>query len=245
MSPVSRRSSWSSSPTRCRPRRSAPSRRTRTPCRLRARSRKRAAGRTACHRSRRAAERRGRAVRRLGAAGALPASPPRCGADRPDHPHRPQARRAADAPSRALGPGTAPARQDHDLSPRRAHRPRPRRARFQPGDQPALVHGHHLHPHLGRLAVPRPRPARRSSTASRRSTTASPALAARDALQPRHSRLGMRSPADFENSTLMTGGASLAAPRLAPTNQINLTSTTARPPDKPRVHRSGGGPDTR
>jgi putative transposase len=42
----------------------------------------------------------------------------------------------------------------------------------------------------------------------------------------RHSRLGMLSPADFENRTLMTDGASLAASRLAPTNQISLTSTT-------------------
>jgi putative transposase len=40
----------------------------------------------------------------------------------------------------------------------------------------------------------------------------------------RHSRLGMLSPADFENRTLMTDGASLAASRLAPTNQIRLTS---------------------
>jgi putative transposase len=42
----------------------------------------------------------------------------------------------------------------------------------------------------------------------------------------RHSRLGMLSPADFENRTLMTDGAGLAASRLAPTNQISLTSTT-------------------
>jgi putative transposase len=40
----------------------------------------------------------------------------------------------------------------------------------------------------------------------------------------RHSRLGMLSPADFENTTLATGGTSLAASRLAPTHQINLTS---------------------
>jgi hypothetical protein len=40
----------------------------------------------------------------------------------------------------------------------------------------------------------------------------------------RHSRLGMLSPADFENITLMTGGTSLAASRLAPTHQIRLTS---------------------
>jgi hypothetical protein len=31
----------------------------------------------------------------------------------------------------------------------------------------------------------------------------------------------MLSPADFENITLMTGGTSLAASRLAPTNQIS------------------------
>jgi putative transposase len=42
----------------------------------------------------------------------------------------------------------------------------------------------------------------------------------------RHSRLGMLSPEQFENRTLMTDGASLAASRLAPTNQISLTSTT-------------------
>ena len=40
----------------------------------------------------------------------------------------------------------------------------------------------------------------------------------------RHSRLGMLSPADYENRTLITGGTSLAASRLAPTNQIRLTS---------------------
>jgi transposase InsO family protein len=42
----------------------------------------------------------------------------------------------------------------------------------------------------------------------------------------RHSRLGMLSPADYENRTLLTGGTSLAASRLALTNQINLTPTT-------------------
>jgi transposase InsO family protein len=42
----------------------------------------------------------------------------------------------------------------------------------------------------------------------------------------RHSRLGMLSPTDLENRTLMTGGTSLAASRLAPTHQITLTSTT-------------------
>jgi putative transposase len=42
----------------------------------------------------------------------------------------------------------------------------------------------------------------------------------------RHSRLGMLSPAAFENRTLVTGGTSLAASRLAPTHQISLTSTT-------------------
>ena len=35
-----------------------------------------------------------------------------------------------------------------------------------------------------------------------------------------HSTLGMRSPADYENRTLMTGGASLAASRLAPTSEM-------------------------
>ena len=43
----------------------------------------------------------------------------------------------------------------------------------------------------------------------------------------RHSTLGMLSPAAFENSTLMTDGASLAASRLASTNKIKLTTTTA------------------
>jgi putative transposase len=43
----------------------------------------------------------------------------------------------------------------------------------------------------------------------------------------RHSRLGMRSPADFETSTLITDGAGLAASRLADTHTIRLTSTTA------------------
>jgi hypothetical protein len=43
----------------------------------------------------------------------------------------------------------------------------------------------------------------------------------------RHSRLGMRSPADFETTTLMPGGTSLAASRLAVTHRIRLTSTTA------------------
>jgi transposase InsO family protein len=42
----------------------------------------------------------------------------------------------------------------------------------------------------------------------------------------RHSRLGMLSPEQFENRTLTTDGASLAASRLAPTNQIRLTSPT-------------------
>jgi putative transposase len=42
----------------------------------------------------------------------------------------------------------------------------------------------------------------------------------------RHSRLGMLSPADFETRTLGHDSASLAASRLAHTNQISLTSTT-------------------
>jgi Integrase core domain len=42
----------------------------------------------------------------------------------------------------------------------------------------------------------------------------------------RHSLLGMLSPADFETSTLTTDGASLAASRLAPTNQIMFTTTS-------------------
>jgi hypothetical protein len=36
----------------------------------------------------------------------------------------------------------------------------------------------------------------------------------------------MLSPEQFENRTLTTDGASLAASRLAPSTQINLTSTT-------------------
>jgi putative transposase len=43
----------------------------------------------------------------------------------------------------------------------------------------------------------------------------------------RHSTLGMRSPADFETSTLGQDGASLAAARLASTNKIKFTTTTA------------------
>jgi putative transposase len=43
----------------------------------------------------------------------------------------------------------------------------------------------------------------------------------------RHSTLGMLSPADFETSTLGPGGASLAASRLASTNKIKFTTTTA------------------
>ena len=43
----------------------------------------------------------------------------------------------------------------------------------------------------------------------------------------RHSTLGMLSPADFENSTPAAAGASLAASRLASTNKIKFTTTTA------------------
>ena len=45
----------------------------------------------------------------------------------------------------------------------------------------------------------------------------------------RHSLLGMRSPADFENSTLIDRGTSLAASRLASSPRIRLTATTATP----------------
>jgi putative transposase len=45
----------------------------------------------------------------------------------------------------------------------------------------------------------------------------------------RHSRLGMRSPLEFENSTLRPDGASLAASRLASSPKIRLTATTAAP----------------
>jgi putative transposase len=44
----------------------------------------------------------------------------------------------------------------------------------------------------------------------------------------RHSLLGMLSPADFETSTLIDDGASLAASRLASTNQIKFTASTAK-----------------
>jgi transposase InsO family protein len=42
----------------------------------------------------------------------------------------------------------------------------------------------------------------------------------------RHSRLGMRSPMDFETSTLLEHGAGLAASRLASSPKIRLTATT-------------------
>ena len=42
----------------------------------------------------------------------------------------------------------------------------------------------------------------------------------------RHSTLGMLSPLEFENRTLMSAGASLAASRLASTNKINYKTTS-------------------
>lgn len=45
----------------------------------------------------------------------------------------------------------------------------------------------------------------------------------------RHSRLGMRSPMDFETGTLTDRGAGLAASRLASSPKIRLTATTATP----------------
>ena len=42
----------------------------------------------------------------------------------------------------------------------------------------------------------------------------------------RHSTLGMLSPVDFENGTLGTDGASLAALRLASINKMNYNSTS-------------------
>jgi putative transposase len=42
----------------------------------------------------------------------------------------------------------------------------------------------------------------------------------------RHSRLGMLSPADFENRTLVNGGTSLAASRLASINKIDYKTTS-------------------
>jgi putative transposase len=42
----------------------------------------------------------------------------------------------------------------------------------------------------------------------------------------RHSRLGMLSPADFQNRTLVTGGTSLAASRLASINKIDYKTTS-------------------
>jgi hypothetical protein len=41
-----------------------------------------------------------------------------------------------------------------------------------------------------------------------------------------HSTLGMLSPEQFEKRTLIDGRTSLAASRLAPTNEINVNSTT-------------------
>jgi hypothetical protein len=43
----------------------------------------------------------------------------------------------------------------------------------------------------------------------------------------RHSRLGQRSPADFENSTLSDPESGLAASRLASPDQIMFTAPTA------------------
>jgi hypothetical protein len=45
----------------------------------------------------------------------------------------------------------------------------------------------------------------------------------------RHSRVGMRSPADFETRTLSPDGTGLAASRVALTHRIRLTSPTAAP----------------
>jgi putative transposase len=42
----------------------------------------------------------------------------------------------------------------------------------------------------------------------------------------RHSRLGMLSPVDYENRTLMTGRTSLAASRLAPTDRKIIQTTS-------------------
>ena len=44
----------------------------------------------------------------------------------------------------------------------------------------------------------------------------------------RHSKLGMLSPLDFENSTLSQDGTDLAATRLASPTKINYKSTTAQ-----------------
>jgi transposase InsO family protein len=50
----------------------------------------------------------------------------------------------------------------------------------------------------------------------------------------RHSTLGMLSPADYENRTLVAGGAGLAASRLAPTHKISsLHQPRMRPPNQP------------
>jgi transposase InsO family protein len=58
-----------------------------------------------------------------------------------------------------------------------------------------------------------------------------------------HLTLGMLSPLEFENGTLRPAGASLAASRLASIKKMNYQSTSAaKPPKQPRVHRSGGGP---
>ena len=42
----------------------------------------------------------------------------------------------------------------------------------------------------------------------------------------RHSQLGMLSPVDYEKTTLMTGGTSLAASRLAPTDRTIIQTTS-------------------
>ena len=42
----------------------------------------------------------------------------------------------------------------------------------------------------------------------------------------RHSTLGMQSPVEFENGTLRTAGASLAASRLASINKMTYNSTS-------------------
>ena len=52
----------------------------------------------------------------------------------------------------------------------------------------------------------------------------------------RHSTLGYLSPADYENTTLINPGASLAASRLASPN-IKMTPTKFRKPN--RVRRDG------
>jgi hypothetical protein len=71
-------------------------------------------------------------------------------------------------------------------------------------------------PGTGTRAEPTPAPGRRTARES-----SSPYNTTR-----RHSTLGYLSPLDYENRTLMTGGNSLAASRLAPTDRKIIQTTS-------------------